>query len=229
MQILIVEDEKKIAHALKKGLEAQEYSVTVAMTGEEAFFLATTERFDLLLLDILLPGRSGIEILKAFRERNVTVPVVVLTSKDSVEDRVMGLDAGADDYLVKPFAFPELLARIRALTRRARGGEEPQGLLKLEDLELNVQSHSVSRSGQKLNLTLREFDLLEYLLRHKGSVVSREMLSRDVWNEGARYTPLDNVIDVHIAHLRQKLDGPFGKKLLHTIRGVGFVLREEGA
>jgi len=227
MQILVVEDEKKIAHALKKGLEAQEYSVTVAMSGEEAFFLATTERFDLLLLDILLPGRSGIEILKAFREKNVTVPVIVLTSKDSVEDRVLGLDAGADDYLVKPFAFPELVARIRALARRASGREEPQAILKLADLELNIHSHLVSRSGQKLTLTLREFDLLQYLLRHKGCVVSREMLTRDVWHEGTRYTPLDNVIDVHIAHLRQKLDGPFARKLLHTIRGVGFVLREE--
>ena len=226
MQILVVEDEKKLAGALQKGLEAEKYSVRVVHTGEEAFFLASTERFDLLLLDIMLPGRDGFEILKALRQMDSAVPVLILTSKDAVEDRVRGLKAGADDYLVKPFAFPELLARVGAIARRSKRAEVTS-TMKLADFEMDTLWHSASREGHELTLTSREFELLEYLLRQQGRVVSREMLARDVWNETGRYTPLDNVIDVHIAHLRQKLDEPFGKKLLHTVRGVGFVLREE--
>jgi len=226
MHILVVEDEKKLAGALQKGLEAEKHSVRVANTGEEAFFLVSTERFDLLLLDIMLPGRDGIEILKALRQKGLIMPVLVLTSKDAIEDRVRGLEAGADDYLVKPFAFPELLARIQAIVRRTKL-TDVESLLKLADLEMDTLRHSVSREGRELPLTSREFELLAYFLRHQGHIVSREMLARDVWNENARHTPLDNVIDVHIAHLRQKLDEPFGKRLLHTVRGVGFVLREE--
>ena len=226
MQILVVEDEKKLANALQKGLEAEGYSVKVANTGEEAFFLVSTVRFDFLLLDIMLPGRDGIEILTALRQKGIATPVLMLTSKDGVEDRVQGLGAGADDYLVKPFAFSELLARIQAISRRSNLNEAVF-VLKLADLEMDTVRHAVSREGQELTLTPREFELLAYLLQHQGRVVSREMLARDVWNESARHTPLDNVIDVHIAHLRQKLDEPFGKKLLHTLRGVGFVLREE--
>jgi two-component system copper resistance phosphate regulon response regulator CusR len=226
MHILVVEDEKKLAGALQKGLEAEKHSVRVANTGEEAFFLVSTERFDLLLLDIMLPGRDGIEILKALRQKGLIMPVLVLTSKDAIEDRVRGLEAGADDYLAKPFAFPELLARIQAIVRRTKL-TDVVSLLKLADLEMDTLRHSVSREGRELPLTSREFELLAYFLRHQGHIVSREMLARDVWNENARHTPLDNVIDVHIAHLRQKLDEPFGKRLLHTVRGVGFVLREE--
>jgi two-component system copper resistance phosphate regulon response regulator CusR len=226
MHILVVEDEKKLADALQKGLEAEKHSVRVANTGEEAFFLVTTERFDLLLLDIMLPGRDGIEILKALRQKNLALPVLILTSKDAIEDRVRGLGAGADDYLVKPFAFPELLARIQAIVRRAKNAEVIS-ILNLAGLEMDTLRHSVSREGRELSLTSREFEMLAYFLRHQGHVVSREMLARDVWNESARHTPLDNVIDVHIAHLRQKLDEPFGKRLLHTVRGVGFILREE--
>jgi DNA-binding response OmpR family regulator len=226
MQILIAEDEKKLADALQKGLEAEKHSVRIADTGEEAFFLVSTERFDLLLLDIMLPGRDGIEILKALRQKDRTVPVLMLTSKNAVEDRVQALDAGADDYLVKPISFPELFARVRALARRTHMADA-KATLKLGGLEMDLLRHSASREGRELALTSREFGLLEYLLRHQGHIVSREMIARDVWNESGRYTPLDNVIDVHIARLRQKLDGPFGKKLLHTIRGVGFVLREE--
>jgi two-component system copper resistance phosphate regulon response regulator CusR len=226
MQILIAEDERKLAEALQKGLEAERHSVRIANTGEEAFFLISTEHFDLLLLDIMLPGRDGIEILTALRQKDRTVPVLILTSRDAIEDRVQGLDAGADDYLVKPIAFPELLARVRAIARRT-SFVEAEAILKLAGLEMDLLRHAASREGRELTLTSREFELLEYLLRHQGHIVSREMLGRDVWKESGRYTPLDNVIDVHIARLRQKLDEPFGKKLLHTVRGVGFVLREK--
>jgi two-component system, OmpR family, copper resistance phosphate regulon response regulator CusR len=225
MRVLIVEDEEKMAKALRTGLEADQFSVSVARTGEEGFFLASTEPYDLMILDLMLPRRDGMEVLAALRQKNVSVPVLILTSKDAVKDRVRGLDAGADDYMVKPFAFSELLARIRALLRR--GKPELGDKLRLADLEMDTSGRAASRNGKDLQLTAREFDLLEYLLRQQGRVVSREMLARDVWQETSRYTPLDNVIDVHVAHLRRKLDEPFKKKLLHTVRGVGFVLREE--
>jgi two-component system, OmpR family, copper resistance phosphate regulon response regulator CusR len=225
MRILVVEDEEKMAQALRTGLEADQFSVSVARTGEEGFFLASTEPYDLMILDLMLPRRDGMEVLAALRQKNVSVPVLILTSRDAVKDRVRGLDAGADDYMVKPFAFSELLARIRALLRR--GKPELGDKLRLADLEMDTSGRAASRNGKDLQLTAREFDLLEYLLRQQGRVVSREMLARDVWQETARYTPLDNVIDVHVAHLRRKLDEPFKKKLLHTVRGVGFVLREE--
>jgi two-component system copper resistance phosphate regulon response regulator CusR len=225
LRILVVEDEVKLAEALRKGLETEEYSVSVAPNGEEGFYLVTTQQYDLVILDLTLPGRDGLEILRALRRRTLSVLVLLLTARDTVEDRVRGLDEGADDYLVKPFAFPELLARIRSLLRRAK--METASKLKLADLEMDLIKHSVSRAGRELLLTGHEFELLEYLLRHQGSVVSRETLGREVWKEGARHTPLDNVIDVHIAHLRRKIDEPFGQKLLHTVRGVGFVLKEK--
>jgi len=225
VRILVVEDERKIARALQEGLETESYEVTLAQTGEEGFFLIHSEGFDLVVLDLMLPGRSGLEILATMRKRGLETPVLILTAKDAVEDRVLGLDTGADDYLVKPFAFPELLARVRALLRR--GKAEPALHLKVDDLEIDVISRSAVRAGQPLELTAREFDLLEYLARHQGRVVSREMLARDVWKETARHTPLDNVIDVHIARLRRKVDDPFHQKLVHTVRGMGFVLRQE--
>jgi DNA-binding response OmpR family regulator len=222
VRILIIEDETKVAKALREGLEAEHYEVTIAATGEDGFFLASQRAYDLLLLDLLLPRRDGIDVLATLRKCGNQTPVLVLTAKDAVEDRVMGLDQGADDYLTKPFAFSELLARIRALLRRGRMDQ----ILKLqhEDLEMDLVTYKVSRGEHSLDLTAKEFDLLEYLLRHSGSLVSREMLARDVWHATARATPLDNVIDVTVARLRRKIDEPCKKKLLHTVRGVGYVL-----
>jgi len=222
VRILVIEDERKVARALREGLEAERYEVAVAATGEEGFFLASQGAFDLVLLDLMLPKRDGIDVLATLRKRGVQTPVFVLTAKDAVEDRVLGLDRGADDYLVKPFAFPELLARIRALLRRGRMDQ----VLKLrhDDVEMDLVTRKVARGAHALDLTAKEFEILEYLLRHSGRVVSREMLASDVWHVSARATPLDNVIDVTIARLRRKIDDPFERKLLHTVRGVGFVL-----
>ena len=224
MKVLVVEDEQKVADALREGLEGERYDVVVERTGESAFFRATTETFDLILLDLGLPGRDGLEILRALRQRNVDTPVLVLTARDSLQDRVTGLDSGADDYLVKPFAFAELVARVRALVRRGRGAESPR--LQVGDLEMDLITRKVVRGSTPLELTLREFELLEYLMRYQGQVVSRETLARDVWKETARTTPLDNVIDVHIARLRRKVDANPDARLIHTVRGVGFMLRE---
>ena len=224
MRILVIEDEPKVARALKAGLERAGYEIAGSATGEEGFFLASAQAFDLILLDLMLPGRDGIEVLETLRGRGVKTPVLILTARDAVEDRVQGLDSGADDYLVKPFAFPELLARIRVLLRRGRPDEALR--LGLADLDMDLLTRRVTRVGRALDLTVREFALLEYLLRHHGQVVSREMLARDVWKEVARGTPLDNVIDVNIARLRKKVDQGFAVKLLHTVRGVGFVMRE---
>jgi two-component system copper resistance phosphate regulon response regulator CusR len=222
VHILIIEDEPKVANALCAGLEAEHYEVTVATTGEEGFFLANQAAFDLLLLDLMLPRRDGIDVLATLRKRGIQTPIFVLTAKDTVEDRVIGLDQGADDYLTKPFAFAELLARIRALLRRGRMDQ----ILKLqhEDLEMDLVTHKVSRGGKSIDLTAKEFEILEYLLRHSGTVVSREMFARDVWHATARATPLDNVIDVTIARLRRKIDEPHERKLLQTVRGVGYML-----
>jgi two-component system, OmpR family, copper resistance phosphate regulon response regulator CusR len=220
-----VEDEPKLAAAVKQGLEAEEHAVSVAPTGEDGFFLAQTQAFDLLIFDIMLPGRDGVEVMGNLRRLGDRTPILLITSKDAVEDRVHGLDAGADDYLAKPFAISELQARVRALGRR--NSLDSQASLKLEDLELNRLQHVASRGGRELDLTAREFELLEYLLRHADRVVSREMLAREVWKESSRHTPLDNVIDVHIARLRRKVDDPFPRRLLRTVRGVGFMLKAE--
>jgi DNA-binding response OmpR family regulator len=224
MRVLVVEDEQKVAEALREGLVGERHDVVVERTGEGAFFRVNTETFDVILLDLNLPGRDGLEILKALRERGLETPVLVLTARDSLQDRVLGLDTGADDYLVKPFAFAELVARIRALARRGRVADAPR--LACGDLDMDLVTRRVTRSGKPVELTVREFELLEYLLRHHDQVVSRETLARDVWKETARTTPLDNVIDVHIARLRRKVDVEYPVKLIHTVRGVGFMLRE---
>lgn len=224
VRILVVEDELKVANALREGLQGERYDVVVERTGESAFFRLTTEPFDAVLLDLTLPGRDGLEILKAMRERGIKTPVLVLTARDSLQDRVLGLDTGADDYVIKPFAFAELVARVRALVRRGRAAESPR--LTAADLEVNLISRKVMRGARPVDLTVREFELLEYLLRHQGQVVSRESLARDVWKETARTTPLDNVIDVHIARLRRKVDADQPTRLIHTVRGVGFMLHE---
>jgi two-component system, OmpR family, copper resistance phosphate regulon response regulator CusR len=224
VRVLVVEDERKLAQALASAFEREHYEVVVAPTGEDGFFQANAEVFDLVVLDLMLPGRSGLEILQTLRKRHIHTPVLILTARDGIEDRVLGLDLGADDYLIKPFALPELLARIRALLRRGRPSEVLR--LKTADLELDVMTRRAMRGDRQLDLTPREFELLEYLLRHQGHLVSREMLAREVWKEPRRATPLDNVIDVQMTRLRKKVDTEGGQRLIHTVRGVGFVLKE---
>ena len=224
MRILVVEDEVKVANALKEGLEDERYNVVIAHTGEDAFFRINTEQFDVILLDVMLPGRDGLQILTSIRKHGVDTPVLLLTARDTLEDRVAGLNSGADDYLVKPFAFAELLARIRALLRRGRTADALR--LGVGDLDMDLVTRKITRGGRTVELTTREFELLEYLLRHQGQVVLRDTLAREVWKETTRGTPLNNVIDVHIARLRRKVDLDQPLKLIHTIRGVGFMLRE---
>lgn len=224
--LLVVEDDPTVAAALRSGLEGEGYAVSVARTGEDGFFLASTRSFDLIVLDRMLPGREGLEILQALRRSGLRTPVLVLTARGAVEDRIEGLDAGADDYLQKPFAFAELLARLRALARRGRS--EPGTRLAAGPVVLDLSDRRVTRGGRGVDLTPREFDLLAYLLRHKGTLVSREMLARDVWHETERCTPLDNVIDVHMVRLRRKIDPEDSGRLIQTVRGVGFIVREEG-
>jgi two-component system copper resistance phosphate regulon response regulator CusR len=225
MRVLIIEDDEKTARAVVSGLEGGGFSAAAAYSGEEGLSLLNAESFDMLVLDWMLPGLDGIEILRTLRARGSKTPVLLLTARDGVEDRVLGLESGADDYLVKPFAFAELLARIRSLLRRASPAEALKKTV--ADLMVDLEARRVSRAGKPIELTPREFDLLAYLLRQPGQVVTREMLARDVWGETNRLTPLDNVIDVHIAHMRRKVDEGRASKLIHTVRGVGFVLREE--
>jgi DNA-binding response OmpR family regulator len=220
-RVLVIEDERKVLRSLQQGLQEAGYAVVTAATGEEGYRLAAGQSFDCLVLDLMLPGRPGLQILADLRRLGKSVPVLVLTARDAVEDRVTGLDAGADDYLVKPFAFAELLARLRALLRRDRG--ERETVLRADDLEIDLLERRVRRAGAEVALTHREFEVLAYLLRHKNAVVTRGMLGLDVWKEPEH--DLTNVIDAYISLLRRKVERPGLRTLIHTVRGVGYSLR----
>lgn len=224
-RILIIEDDHKMSRSLQEGLEERGYDVHTASNGEEGFFVVFSFRPDLLLLDRNLPGRGGLEILKQLRAQGLDLKILVLTSHNEVEERVEGLREGADDYLGKPFAFSELMARVEALLRRGLP-VRPLNSRSVADLILDLTFRRARRSETNLALTDQEFDLLLYLVENCNRTVSREMLARDVWHETSRFTPMDNVIDVQIARLRRKVDEPFEMKLLYTVRGVGFSLRE---
>ena len=224
MRLLVVEDERKVADALREGLTAERYDVEVARTGDEAFGRITRDAFDLVILDIGLPGRSGLDVLSAIRARRIQTRVLLLTARDAVQDRILGFEAGADDYLVKPFAFAELAARVRALLRRDSLVVSPR--MTVGSLSLDRVTHAVTRDGRPIDLTAKEFELLEYLMRVPGQVVPREALAREVWHEPNRGSSLDNVIDVHMARLRRKIDAQRADRYIHTVRGVGFVLAD---
>jgi len=224
-RILVVEDDRRMADTLVSGLTSNGYQVTLARTGEEAFFLVHSTQPDLVLLDLTLPQRGGLEILAQIRTQQLPPRVLILTSHNSIDDRVIGLNSGADDYLGKPFSFPELLARVASLLRRLPVPPRSASL-QIADVHIDTKARLVSRSGTLIELTPREYDLLLYLLEHRNQAVSREMLAKDVWRETSRFTPIDNVIDVQMTRLRRKIDDPFPVKLLHTLRGVGFILRE---
>ena len=221
-RVLIIEDERKVLRGLERGLREEGYDVVGAPTGEAGYEIAVAEPFDCLILDLLLPGRDGLSVLAGLRRVGKQLPVLILTARDAVEDRVNGLDAGADDYLVKPFAFAELLARLRVLLRR--GMAERETLLRADDLEVDLLGRRVTRGGVEISLAVREFEVLEYLLRHKNANVTREMLGRDVWKEPGY--ALTNVIEVYINLLRRKVERPGKRPLIHTVRGVGYSLRD---
>ncbi len=224
MRILVVEDEHIIATSIKQGLEQESYAVDVAYDGEEGLHLASSEEYDLILLDRLLPGIDGLEIVKKLREQKNHIPILLLTAKGQVVDRVEGLDSGADDYLVKPFAFEELLARIRALIRRPK--EDNGTILAFADLSLNTVTYEVKRDGTKIKLSSKEFALLEYLLRHPNQIMSKQKIMSHVWNYDADILP--NTLEVYIRFLRQKIDKPFkDKHMIHTVRGFGYMLGEK--
>jgi DNA-binding response OmpR family regulator len=219
-QVLVIEDERKVLRGLERGLQDAGYEVVTATNGKIGYELATSRAFDCLVLDLMLPGRDGLSVLTDLRRAGKTVPVLILTARDALEDRVVGLDAGGDDYLIKPFGLAELLARLRALLRR--GGSQGT-LLRAGDLEMDLLRRRVTRAGDELDLTPREFEILEYFLRSKNAVVTRDMLSRDVWKDPAPV--LTNVVEVYINLLRRKVDRPGRPPLIQTIRGVGYVLR----
>ncbi len=222
MRILIVEDDKKVSGFIKKGLEEETYAVDAAYDGEEGLYLGEENQYDLIILDLMLPKLDGLEVLRRLREKKLDVPVLLLTAKDSVEDKVAGLNKGADDYLTKPFAFSELLARIRVLLRR--GTADAKTVLQIDDLTLDLVSHKVKRNSEEIELTGKEYSLLEYFIRNQGKVLTRTMIAEHVWDYN--FDTFTNVIDVYINHLRKKIDKNHEKKLLHTLRGVGYVMRE---
>ncbi|HCY75298.1 MAG: response regulator transcription factor [Ignavibacterium sp.] len=222
MRILVVEDEKKVASFVKKGLEEDYYSVDVALDGKEGSRLAFSDEYDLIIMDIMLPYKDGISILKDLRKEKITTPVLMLTAKDDISDKVLGLDSGADDYLPKPFAFDELLARVRALLRR--NNSEKNVILKVDDLQIDTQLHKAFRKETEIFLTPKEYSILEYLMRNKNHVISRVKLSEHVYDY--HFDSDTNVIDVYINKLRNKIDKGFDKPMLQTVRGIGYMLKE---
>jgi DNA-binding response OmpR family regulator len=220
-RVLIVEDERKIRQSLHAVLEQEGYEVAAAANGDEGTRLALGQRFDCIVLDLMLPGRSGLDVLAELRQSGKSTPVLILTARDGIDDRVLGLDAGADDYLVKPFAMAELLARLRVLLRRGMA-EQRETVLTVGELEMDLLTRRVTHAGQEIALTQREFEVLAYLLRHRGQIVTREMLGRDVWNEPEH--ALTNVVEVYITLLRRKLEQAGNPAIIHTIRGVGYRL-----
>ncbi|NOY44412.1 heavy metal response regulator transcription factor [Deferrisoma camini] len=223
MRILVVEDEEKVASFIRKGLEEERYAVDVALDGEEGLELAELNPYDLIVLDLMLPGLDGFRFIQRLRAQGVHTPILVLTARDSVGDKVKGLDLGADDYLTKPFAFAELLARIRALLRR--GAPQAPPVLQVADLTLDPAARRVTRAGKPIELTAKEFALLEYFMRHAGRVLTRTMILEHVWDQS--FDSYTNVVDVYVNYLRKKVDQGFEPRLIHTVRGVGYVLREE--
>ncbi len=223
MRILIVEDDRRIVDFLKRGLEAEGHVVEEAFDAREGFTLATYGHYDTLIVDWRIPYGSGLDLIRDLRAQGLEVPILMLTARDATQDKVEGLNAGADDYLTKPFSFEELLARLRALTRRKEGRRSDT--IKVQDLEIDLLRKEVRRQGQKIELTSREFRLLEYLARNKGIVLSRALIADNVWDYP--YAASGHVIDVYIQYLREKVDKPFSKKLIHTVRGMGYVIKEE--
>ena len=223
MRILVVEDEPGVAHFIRQGLTEAGHAIDVARDGQEGLDYALAAEYDVMVVDIMLPRMNGLDLLREVRRRGIKTPVLLLTARDAIDDRVKGLDAGADDYLVKPFAFPELLARIRALLRRPP--LQTDSVLRLGDLEMDVATRKVSRGGKPIELTPREFSLLEFLMRHPNQVLTRTQIAEHVWNFD--FYSDSNVVDVYIGYLRRKIDRGFAYPLIHTVRGVGYSLKAE--
>ena len=221
MKILIIEDEKKIASLLRKGLEAQGFVVEVANNGDDGYAMATTRPYDALVLDIMLPGRDGLSILRNLRERKIPLPVILLSARSELNERLEGLNLGADDYLAKPFHIQELIARLHAITRRASGAG--QSILAVEDLTMNLLTREVTRGGKAVSLTAREFSLLEHLIRSPGRVLTRVEICERVWDYN--FDPGTNLVEVYVQRLRKKVDGDSASKLIETIRGVGYRIK----
>jgi heavy metal response regulator len=223
MRILVVEDEKKVARFIQQGLEEERYSVDVAHDGDTGLKMAESENYDLLILDVMMPKKSGFELVKEFRARKGMTPALMLTAKSATEDKVLGLDSGADDYLTKPFAFAELLARVRSLLRRS--SQEKSTILSIGDLELDTVTHKAKRAGRTIELTAKEYALLEYFLRNKERVLSRTIIAEHIWDYN--FDTGTNIIDVYVNHLRNKIELQDEKRFIHTVRGVGYVMKEE--